>query len=55
MSKTVVDRLEDMGKKIDDLEKSIGELINESGMEEGLVSGKKEMKQTNKDLEEEEK
>jgi hypothetical protein len=29
MSKTVVDRLDDMGKRIDELEKSVGDLINE--------------------------
>ena len=51
MSKTVVDKLEDMGKRIDDLEKSIGELINEDDKE---VSGKKEMISNNRDIEEEE-
>ena len=34
MSKTVVSKLDDMGKRIDELEKSISELINESGLEE---------------------
>jgi hypothetical protein len=31
-------RIDDMGTRIDDLEKSIGELISESGFEENLVS-----------------
>jgi heat shock factor-binding protein 1 len=37
MSKTVVDRLDDMGKRIDELEKSVGELINEPVVEDASI------------------
>ena len=34
MSDSVVQRIDDMGNRIDELERSIGDLINEAGLEE---------------------
>ena len=41
MSDSIVTRIDEMGNRIDDLEHSIGELINEAGLEEGVVGGKR--------------
>ena len=40
MSENIVDRIDEMGNRIEDLEKSIAELVNESGnMDDGDLDG----------------
>ncbi len=40
MSENIVDRIDEMGNRIEDLEKSIAELVNESGnMDETNLDG----------------
>ena len=40
MSENIVDRIDEMGNRIEDLEKSIAELVNESGnMDENNLDG----------------
>ena len=41
MSDSILDRVDTMGSKIDQLEKSINELIDEAGIESSNVAGKK--------------
>jgi heat shock factor-binding protein 1 len=38
LSDTILGRIDDMGSKIDDLEKSIGELMDQAGIEPSVVN-----------------
>lgn len=38
LSDTILNRIDDMGSKIDDLEKSIADLMDQAGVEPGDVS-----------------
>ena len=42
MSDTIVGRIDDMGKRIDELESSIGELMAQAGVEDELASSGKD-------------
>lgn len=39
MSEAIIGRIDDMGNRIDDLEKSIGELMSAAGVEGGATEG----------------
>ena len=39
MSEAIIGRIDDMGTRIDDLEKSIAELMQQAGVEEGDTAG----------------
>lgn len=36
MSEAIISRIDEMGNRIDELEKSIGELMEEAGVDEGV-------------------
>lgn len=38
MSENIISRLDDMGGRLDELEKSIGELMTQAGIEEDLTA-----------------
>ena len=42
MSDSIIGRIDEMGSRIDDLEKSIGDLIQQAGLEEVDMGAKQE-------------
>ena len=41
MSDSIIGRIDEMGSRIDDLEKSIGDLIQQAGLEEVVMGSQK--------------